>query len=196
MKKFFLLILLLLLLSPALFAGQNQPEKKQVRPALIVIDVQNAYLPFMAEKDSKLTYATVNGAIALFRQYDCPVIRVYHTDPKGGPNPGSKGFEFDPAINIRPDDQQIIKNFPSAFKKTDLDQYLRDKGCNTLFLCGLSAVGCVLATYHGALDLDYRVYMLKDGLMSHNSDFTDFVEDAMESVSYYTLKFILESTQE
>ena len=150
----------------------------------------------MAEKDSKLTYATINGAIALFRQYNCPVIRVYHTDPQWGPSPDTNEFEFDPAINIEPNDQQIIKNFPSAFKKTDLDQYLRDRKCNTLFLCGLSAVGCVLATYHSAIDLDYNVFMLKDGLMSQNFDYTDFVEDAMESVSYYTLKFILESTQE
>lgn len=195
MKKVSLWVLLLLL-SPALFAAQNQPEKKQVRPALIVIDIQNQYLPYMAEKDSKLTYATINGAIALFRQYNCPVIRVYHTDPQWGPSPDTNEFEFDPAINIEPNDQQIIKNFPSAFKKTDLDQYLRDRKCNTLFLCGLSAVGCVLATYHSAIDLDYNVFMLKDGLMSQNFDYTDFVEDAMESVSYYTLKFILESTQE
>lgn len=195
MKKLSLCILLLLL-SPALFAEQNQPEKKQVRPALIVIDMQNQYLPYMAEKDSKLTYETINGAIALFRQYNCPVIRVYHTDPEWGPSPDTKEFEFDPAINIRPDDQQIIKNFPNAFRKTDLDQYLRGNKCNTLFLCGLSAVGCVLATYHSAIDLDYNVFMLKDGLMSQNSDYTDFVEDAMESVSYNTLKFILESTQE
>ncbi|MBN1907222.1 MAG: isochorismatase family protein [Deltaproteobacteria bacterium] len=72
---------------------------------------------------------------------------------------------------------------------------MQGKECNTLFICGLSAVGCVLATYYGAFDLDYNVFMVKDGIMSHNSSYTKFVEDAMESVSYYTLKFILMSRQ-
>lgn len=54
----------------------------------------------------------------------------------------------------------------------------------------------MLATYHSAVDLDCNVFMPKDGLMGQKFNFKDFVEDAMESVGYITLKFILESTQE
>ena len=174
---------------------ENRSEKKQIHPALILIDVQNQYLPYMAEKSSKLTFDTINGAIALFRQYDYPVIRVYHTDPQFGPSPDTDEFQFDPAFHVEPSDPKFVKNFPNAFKKTDLDKFLREKECDTLFLCGLSAVGCVLATYYSAFDLDYNVFMLKNGIMSHNSSFTKFAEDAMETVSYNTLNFILTSRQ-
>lgn len=174
---------------------ENRLEKNQIHPALLLIDVQNQYMQYMAEKNSMLTFDTINWAIALFRQCDYPVISIYHTDPKMGPSPDSDAFKFDPAFQVESDDPKFIKNYPNAFKKTDLDKFLREKGCNTLFLCGLSAVGCVLATYYSAFDLEYNVFMLKNGIMSHDSSFTKFVEDAMESVSIYTLNFILMSRQ-
>lgn len=170
-------------------------SKPEIHPALIVIDVQNQYMQYMAEKNSKLTFDTINGAIALFRQYDYPVVRVYHTDPVFGPSPDSDEFQFDPAVQVEPDAPKFVKNFPNAFKKTDLDKFLREKKCDTLFLCGLSAVGCVLATYYGAFDLDYNVFLLKNGIMSHDSSLTKFVEEAMECISYYTMNFILTSKQ-
>ena len=175
--------------------AENFKGIKQVRPVLIVMDLQNQFMPYMAEKSSKLTIDTINGTIALFRQCDFPVIRVYHTDPQMGPPIDTDEFQFDPAFHIEDSDPKFVKNFPNAFKKTDLHNFLQEKDCNTLFLCGLSAVGCVLATYFSAFDLDYNVFMLKNGLMSQDSSFTKFVEDAMESVSYYTLKFILTSRQ-
>ena len=171
---------------------ENRPE---IHPALIIIDVQNQYMQYMAEKNSKITIDTINGAIALFRQHDYPVIRVYNTDPNFGPSPDSDEFQFDPAFQVEPGDAKFVKNYPNAFKKTDLDKFLREINCDTLFLCGLSAVGCVLATYYGAFDLDYNVFLLKNGIMSHNSNFTKFVEDAMECISYYTMNFILTSKQ-
>ena len=172
---------------------ENNTGKKQVKPALILIDVQNVYLQYMAEKGSKLVYDTINGVIALFRHYNFPVISVYHSDPQRGPSTDTDEFKFDPGFDVKPDDPKFIKNFPNAFKQTDLDKFLGEKGCNTLFLCGLSAVGCVLATYHGAMDLGYNVFMIQNGLLSHNVSFTKFVEDAMESVSYSTLNFILKA---
>jgi nicotinamidase-related amidase len=85
-----------------------------------------------------------------FREHGLPVIRVYHTDLKWGPAPDSDGFQFLPSIMAQDEDPKIVKNYPNAFKKTELETLLREKGCNTVFLCGLSSTGCVLATYHGA----------------------------------------------
>ena len=96
---------------------------------------------------------------------------------------------------IQDDDPMIVKNFPNAFKKTELDEMLSDMKSNTLFLCGLSAVGCVLATYHGAMDRDYNVFMFKDALISHNSRYTDFVEEVFETVSWKAVEVMLESAK-
>ena len=137
----------------------------------------------------------INYYIELFRANGFPVIRVYHTDPQRGPKPGSEEFEFPKTVAVKPDDPKIIKNYASAFKKTELDKLLKAKGCNTLFLCGLSAVGCVLATYHGAMDLDYDVFMLKDALISHDAALTKAVQEICKTIDYYALKLVLESVR-
>ena len=192
-KLLWILALLLVLAAFAPAAGDDSAAKpgKKMKPALLVIDIQNEFLPYMAEQDKKFGMEMINAAIALFRAHNLPVIRVYHTDPGWGPAPGSAGFEFPATVAVKPEDQKIVKNFPSAFKKTELEKLLRETDRNMLFLCGLSATGCVLATYRGADDLDYDVFMVKDALISHNAAYTDVIEDICDSVTYKTLKTML-----
>jgi len=194
MKKF-VLLLLLLMISLAWLAAADKAKvaPAAIKPALLVIDIQNAYLPYMDEKDKKTAMEMINYFIALFRANGFPVIRVYHSDLKQGPKPDSEEFAFPKTVAVLGDDAMIVKNYPSAFKKTELDKMLRGKGCNTLFLCGLSAVGCVLATYHGALDLDYEVFMVKDALISHDASLTQAVQQICRTIDYYALKLVLES---
>ncbi|MBN2432939.1 MAG: isochorismatase family protein [Acidobacteria bacterium] len=173
----------------------EQPAPKRMKPALLVIDVQNQYLPMMAEKDRQHAIEYINYAIWLFRQHGFPVIRVHHTDPKYGPAPGSQGFAFPKEINTTDDDPQIVKNYGDAFKKTDLDTLLKEKGCNGVFCCGLSAVGCALATYHGAKNHDYSTFMIKDALLSHNDVYTDYVEQICDTVGFAALQVMLDNAE-
>jgi nicotinamidase-related amidase len=197
MKKIVLLIVLLMVVSLGwIFAADAaKPLPAKVKPALLVIDIQNAYLPYMDEKDKKMGMEMINYFIALFRAGGFPVIRVYHADLKTGPKPDSEEFAFPKTVATLPDDPMVIKNYPSAFKKTELDKLLKAKGCNTLFLCGLSSVGCVLATYHGALDLDYETFMLKDALISHDAALTKAVQEICRTIDYYATKLVLESVR-
>lgn len=186
------------LIVPLVFAQAREPaekEAKQMKPALLVIDIQNRYLPMMAQDEKDLALRIINGAIWLFRQHDLPIIRVYHSDPQFGPKPGDEDFEFPESVIINDNDPKVIKNYPSAFQKTELDDILKMKDINTVFLCGLSAVGCVLATYYGAMERDYDVFMVKNGIMSHNSEYTGFVRDITDAVSFKTLQFMLEHIQ-
>jgi nicotinamidase-related amidase len=125
-----------------------------------------------------------------------PVIRVYHANPEYGPEPGTVDFAFPDSVIIDENDPMIVKSYPSSFTKTELDELLKEKGCNTLYLCGLSAVGCVFATYHGAIEREYDVFMVKGALMSHKEDYTDMVEDITGAVSYTAMKAMLKYTQE
>jgi nicotinamidase-related amidase len=187
-----LFLLVLFLITTSIFAQKTEPEKKAVKPALLVIDIQNEYLKYMSDEDKKLGMEVINGAIYMFRQHNLPIIRVYHTDPSWGPKPDTEPFEFPKSVIIKDDDPKVIKNFPSAFQKTELDKILREKGCNTLFLCGLSSVGCVLATYFGGMERNYKVFMVKEGIMSHNSDYTRIIRDVCETLSFETMGFMLE----
>ena len=198
MKKIILLIVLLLVVSffwlAAAEGAKAAPAK--IKPALLVIDVQNAYLPRMDEKDKKMAMEMINYYIELFRANGFPVIRVYHTDPQRGPKPESEEFQFPKTVAVRDDDPQVTKNYGNAFKKTELEKMLKARGCDTLFLCGLSAVGCVLATYHGAMDLDYDVFMLQNALISHDAALTKSVQEICQTIDYYPLKLVLESVRQ
>jgi len=186
-------LVVLLLATAALASAADKPAPPRMKPALLVMDVQNAWLPYMDEQDKKVGLEQINYIIELFRANGFPVIRVYHTDPGEGPAPGTEAFEFPKTVAVRGDDPKIVKNYPSAFKKTALDKMLRDQGVNTVFLVGLSAVGCVLATYHGGADLDYNVFMVKHALISHDATLTKSVYDICSTISYGPLKLLLET---
>ena len=184
-----------LVVSAGAVPAAEKPLPPKMRPALLVMDVQNEYLPAMDEQDKKVGLETINYVIALFRDNGFPVIRVYHTEPGEGPAPGTEAFEFPKTVAVEDDDPKIVKNYPNAFKKTELDKLLREKGVNTVFLVGLSAVGCVLATYHGADDLDYRVFMVKHALISHDAALTKSVYEICSTISYGSLKLLLETAR-
>jgi nicotinamidase-related amidase len=189
-------LLILLLLATVSFPLLSQEKKDTVqvmpemKPALVIIDIQNKFLPYMSSDQDK-ALEMINWAIYVAREYKIPVIRVYHTDPNWGPKPGTEEFEFPKSIKINDDDPKVIKNYGDGFKKTDLDKILTEKGINTLFLCGLSATGCVLATYHGAKNLEYDVFMLQDAIISNDQQLTKAVEKICESVSLDTFNFMM-----
>lgn len=188
------LIVLLLLINPFIIGQDTQSNKaNKIKPALLVIDIQNEYLPYMSEDGKQFAMLVINGAIWFFRENNLPIIRVYHSDLNWGPKEGTETFEFPKSVIIQESDSKIHKHYPSAFTKTDLDKVLKEKSCNTLFLCGLSATGCVLATYFGGMDHEYKTILIKDGIMSHNSNYTNVIKDICESVSFETMMYMLEN---
>jgi len=192
MKRLIVMLLLVTAFFPLLSQDKKEEAKvkPEMKPALVVIDIQNKFLPYMSDDRDKVL-EMINWAIYVARAYNIPVIRIYHTNPGMGPEPGTEDFEFPKTIKITDDDPKVIKNFADGFKKTDLDKILKEKGINTLFLCGLSATGCVLATYHGAMDLDYDVFMLKEAIISGDEELTDAVKQICESVSLDTFNFMM-----
>ena len=165
------------------YAQQGASEREDcMRPALLVIDIQNAYLSFMSKEDRESAIQVTNDAIRFFHQHDLPVIRVYNSDLRWGPKEGSEGFEYSKKVILFEDDVRIIKHFPNAFTKTGLDSVLRKRGCNTLFLCGLSATGCLLATYFGGIERGYKTSLVREGIMSPRTDYTSVIRDICESV--------------
>lgn len=195
MKKLttLLAILLMVISIPSFTQDKTEKPKEPMKPALLVIDIQNAFLPMMSsDKDMALEY--INALIDLFRKHGYPVIRVYHTSTEYGVTPGTDGFEFPATVKILPNDPKVIKTYGDGFNKTDLDQVIKASGSNTLFLCGLSAVGCVLATWNGAKNHDYKAFMVKNAIISHNAEYTKQVEQIFDAVSYDVVQLLIENT--
>ena len=168
-------------------------EKGKIKPALLVIDVQNRFLKMITPREKELAFFFINLLIELFRKHDFPIIRIYHHNEENGPRQGADEFEYPASIAILPPDTQIVKTYSDSFNKTDLNKVLTEKGINTLFLCGLSAVGCVLATRTGAQNNDFEAFIVKDAIMSHNAEYTRNVEAMFGAVSYDIVKLILEN---
>lgn len=161
---------------------KEQPGKTALtgvsfRHALLVVDIQNEYLPMMDKRDVRAGMEAIHTVIGIFRRYKYPVIRVHHTEIGQGPAQGTEAFEFPKTVPVTADDPQIIKNHPSAFTETSLDSLLKARGCNAVYVCGLSAVGCALATYFGAMDRGYDTYMVREAIISHDADYTDMVRN-------------------
>ena len=76
-------ILALVLVAPAALAADEVVAVPAGKPALIVMDVQNAFMPYMDEEDIEGAVQMINATIALFREAGLPVIRVYQKRRKG-----------------------------------------------------------------------------------------------------------------
>ena len=194
MKKLtaFLTLLIMVISIPSFAQDNTGKPKEPIKPALLVIDIQNAFMPMMSS-DKEIAMEYINALIDLFRKHGYPVIRVYHTSEEYGVTPGTEGFEYPETVKILPTDPKVLKTYPDGFNKTDLDKVIKATGSNTLFLCGLSAVGCVLATWNGAQNLDYKAFMVKNAIISHNSEYTKNVEQMFDAVSYDVVQLIIEN---
>jgi nicotinamidase-related amidase len=194
MKKIVIFIVYLAMLSVCTsFAQDKKPER--MHPALLVIDIQKQFLPMMDLQDTAIPMYAINAYIGLFRKNGFPIIRIYHSDKDYGPFPGTPEFEFPKEINILPDDPKIIKTYGDGFNKTDLEKVLRDTNVNTVFLCGLSSVGCVLATYVGAQNHDFQAFLIKDAMMSHNARYTNSIEEIFDALGYDAVKVMLDNSE-
>lgn len=168
-------------------------QKNKIKPALLVIDIQNFSLKYIPDKDKEAGLTRINMYIDLFRQHDFPIIRIYHFSKRHGLIQGTEDFEFPKSITIKSEDPMVIKTYSDGFNKTDLDRVLKEKGCNTLFICGVSAVGCALATWLGAFNYDYKAFLIKDAIMSPNKDYTTNIEIMFDAVGYDMMQLILEN---
>jgi nicotinamidase-related amidase len=194
MKKIiFFLVSMAILSVGTSFAQEKKTER--MHPALLVIDIQKQFLPMMDQQDTAIPMYAINAYIDLFRISGFPIIRIYHSDKDNGPFPGTPEFEYPESVKIQPDDPKVIKTYGDGFNKTDLEKVLRDKGVNTLFLCGLSSVGCVLATYIGANDHDFKAFLIKDAIMSHNADYTSSIEDIFDALGYDAVTVMLDNAE-
>ncbi len=197
-KAVSILLLLLLVYSGNSYAQNTQTAKpERMRPALLVIDIQNAFLAMMDKSEKETAMENIRQYMAIFRQKGFPIIRIYHSDLKYGfgPKEGTEPFEFPKTIPIQPEDAKVIKHYPDAFNKTDLDKILKEKKINTVFLCGLSSVGCVLATYIGAGNHDYTAFLVKDALISHKTAYTQSIENIFNALGFEAIDAMLNNAE-
>jgi maleamate amidohydrolase len=149
------------------------------RPALLIIDVVEAYL----RKDSPL-YAGVEDArdsnirlLAGARAAGIPIVFTNVTYQAGGQDggwfyrkvPALKAFlagsemgAFPAGLEPRDDEFVVSKQYPSAFFATPLASTLRALGVDTVVMGGFSTSGCVRASAVDAMQYGFIPYVVRE----------------------------------
>ena len=170
-------------------AARTQGIELQDGDALIIVDVQNDFLPggMLAVPRGDEVVSVINNYIDLFLTKGLPIIATRDWHPvnhcsfqaQGGPWPphciaNSPGAEFAAGLRL-PAEFMIIskaaapdKDAYSGFEGTELEAVLRSHGVRRVFVCGLATDYCVLNTVKDALENRYQVYVLNDAIRAVN----------------------------
>ena len=168
----------------------SKPISPQDEDALVIIDVQNCFLPggSLAVSEGDKIISPLNRAIEIFEERNLPIFfsRDWHPpdhcsfQEQGGPWPShgvqdTEGARFSPHLEV-PEMATII----SKGTKTDKEEYsalygrdamgntlhrhLRKFGIKRVFVGGLATDYCVLNTVRNVLEEGYEVYVLTDAI--------------------------------
>ncbi len=164
-----------------------------MRAALLVIDVQNEFFDLNQRCSDSLKSAIeyINEAIGLFRKKNLPVVVIQHKNEDRGFVPGNSGFDVPESVKLKPQDIRIVKAYSNSFTKTNLAEKLKELKVDTVILTGFKAEFCVLSTYKGAEEFDFKPIMLKGSLASDDAEHIRFVEEISETISIGALTTLL-----
>lgn len=140
-------------------------EKKDQNTALIIIDVQKGFdEPVWGERNNPQAEDNIGKLLEAWRKHRRPVFHIQHmslssTSPL---NPNHPGNAIKDMLQPRAGEPLIQKNVNSAFIGTDLEQQLREIGCKSLVIVGLTTPHCVSTTTRIAGNLGFETYLVSD----------------------------------
>ncbi len=160
---------------------------------LLLIDIQNDYFPngkmelHESEKAGKVAGLLLN----FFREKMLPTFHIQHI---AGPKssffvPNTEGVEIHQSV--MPFDNEIViqKNYPNAFRETDLLQHLQSKNILELVVVGMMTHMCVDATVRAATDHGFGCLIAYDACATRNLTFENREVKAQDVHSAFLAAF-------
>jgi nicotinamidase-related amidase len=139
-----------------------------MKPALLVIDIQNEYFAPHGKwvlPEGEHALERIQTLLAGARAAGIPVFHIVHEslDPAGPVfAPGSVGAEMHPAIVPLPGERRLTKHVPGAFTGTPLEIYLRRAGVDTVIVSGYMTHLCCDTTSRQARERGFDVLFAAD----------------------------------
>ncbi|MFZ5584771.1 MAG: cysteine hydrolase family protein [Thermodesulfobacteriota bacterium] len=133
--------------------------------ALLVIDVQQEYFTgLMPVTHPPGSLGNILAAMDGARARGIPVVVVQHAGAADSPvfRPGTPGYELHPEVAGRPRDVLVVKRLPGGFTGTGLEDWLREKGLDTVTICGYMTQMCCDTTARQAFHRGFLVEFLRD----------------------------------
>lgn len=143
--------------------------------ALVLVDIQEEFTTIPEVHDAfPHLRVSVEGLLHTFRSQGFPIVHIraeYNVES----SPWIPWFYEISQRTYRPtlptsiswakeleDEKVIIKHTFDGFLGTDLESYLKEKGIERVFICGLLTSACVLATTVGAFFRGFETYLVSD----------------------------------
>ncbi len=138
-----------------------------MKPALILIDIQNDYFPGGRMELEGSPEAGLQAAklLAAFRSKGLPLVHIQHVSNRPGATfflPCSEGMNIHANVAPRAGETVLQKNFPNSFRGTTLLEHLRGLGADHLVIAGMMTHMCVDATTRAAFDLGFSCSLAHD----------------------------------
>jgi nicotinamidase-related amidase len=138
-----------------------------MKPALIIIDIQNDYFPGGRMELEGSPEASLQAARLLqgFRDQGLPLVHIQHVSNRPGASfflPDTEGVNIHANVTPRAGETVIQKHFPNSFRGTGLLEHLRAQGADHLVIAGMMTHMCVDATTRAAFDLGFSCSLAHD----------------------------------
>ena len=113
----------------------------------------------------------MNALIHRYRKDGCAIVYIRHIIQNLPTNrllfgysiAGTEGAKLYDGLEVV-SEHIFDKLVGDALSNRALRSFLKDRGCDTLYLCGLDACGCVAATALGAVRRGIRACILREGV--------------------------------
>ena len=150
--------------------------------AIIVVDFQNDYLASGSWPLSGIDAAVENAVQVInnARSNGISVIHVRHENAEGAPFfvAGTPGAEIIPAVAPKDGEQVVVKNYPNAFRDTELKAQLDAKGIKDVVIVGAMSHMCIDATARAAADYGFNVTVVGDATATRDVEFNGMTVSA------------------
>ncbi|WP_313605737.1 cysteine hydrolase family protein [Rhizobium sp.] len=143
--------------------------------AIVIVDLQKDYLGSgrfpLVGIDAAVLKAT--QVVEAARKNGDLVIHIRHESPVEAPffAIGTEGTDIIPAIAPGEGETVITKNYPNAFRETDLARILNASAVEDVVLVGAMSHMCIDATARASADLGYRTTIVEDACATRAVEF-------------------------
>lgn len=160
--------------------------------ALLIVDMQKIFLDkskVITGIDKACEY--INYSTELLRSKSHIIVHV--KDVEGESEENKQLFEFIPEIIIKEGDIKIRKIKSNSFWDTELENILHKNKVELVIVSGFAAENCVLFTYNGAIERNFKAVILQNGIVSENkSSILETYRDR-NIISYPVIEFIIDN---